>query len=158
MGKRWVGVALGLGLLAMTSPVWPIEPRGGEGLACDPEAKVANVSFTLQDMNGRGVRLSDYRGKGLLVGFWAPRRARRGRGRTARCGACRRRFSSGAMAGSAANTPVSPPRRSSSGRSRRSCSMILTVAGSTLGADRGTHHAEGVYTRSVGLRMSHHVS
>src|SRR3990170_1647332 len=71
MVKRWAGVALGLGLLAMTSPVWPIEPRGGEGLACDPEAKAANVSFTLQDMNGRSVRLSDYRGKVLLVDFWA---------------------------------------------------------------------------------------
>ena len=71
MLKRWAAVVLGVGLLAMTSPVWPIETRGAEGVACDPDAKDANLSFTLLDMNGQSVRLRDYKGKVLLVDFWA---------------------------------------------------------------------------------------
>lgn len=38
---------------------------------CDPKAKPADMSFTLQDMNGREVKLSDYTGKVVLLNFWA---------------------------------------------------------------------------------------
>jgi peroxiredoxin len=34
-------------------------------------AVAANLDFTLQDMNGADVRLADYRGKALIVNFWA---------------------------------------------------------------------------------------
>jgi peroxiredoxin len=39
--------------------------------ACPANAKKANLNFTLKDLNGRDVKLSDYRGKVLLLDFWA---------------------------------------------------------------------------------------
>ena len=33
--------------------------------------EVANLNFTLKDMNGHDVRLADFKGKGLLVNFWS---------------------------------------------------------------------------------------
>jgi peroxiredoxin len=50
-------VALGIGVL------------GG----CDKRkaVEVLNLDFTLKDLNGRDVRLSDFKGKPLLINFWA---------------------------------------------------------------------------------------
>lgn len=42
--------------------------------ACTDKGKGANAlaeDFTLQDLNGKDVRLSDYRGKAVLLEFWA---------------------------------------------------------------------------------------
>jgi cytochrome c biogenesis protein CcmG/thiol:disulfide interchange protein DsbE len=39
--------------------------------ACSPLAKPANLSFTLKDLNGADVTLSAFRGKVMLVNFWA---------------------------------------------------------------------------------------
>src|SRR5690348_18474857 len=33
--------------------------------------EVANLNFTLKDMNGHDVRLSDLKGKAILVNFWS---------------------------------------------------------------------------------------
>jgi thiol-disulfide isomerase/thioredoxin len=41
------------------------------GAACAVNARKANLNFTLKDINGKAVRLSGYRGKVLLVDFWA---------------------------------------------------------------------------------------
>lgn len=71
MVRRWTLVIVGVALLAMWSPVWPLESEGAEGVACEPDAKPANLDLTLQDMNGESVTLSDYQGKVLLVDFWA---------------------------------------------------------------------------------------
>jgi peroxiredoxin len=38
---------------------------------CPANAKKANLNFTLKDLNGRDVKLSDYSGKVLLLDFWA---------------------------------------------------------------------------------------
>ena len=38
---------------------------------CPVPPKPANLGFTLKDMYGRDVRLSDYRGKVVLLNFWA---------------------------------------------------------------------------------------
>jgi peroxiredoxin len=71
MLKKWILVAMGVGLLATMSPTWPLESEAAQGAACDPNAKMANLNFTLKDMNGKDVNLTAYKGKVLLVDFWA---------------------------------------------------------------------------------------
>ena len=39
--------------------------------ACTVDDKMADLSFTLQDINGDQIHLSDYKGKVLLLDFWA---------------------------------------------------------------------------------------
>jgi len=39
--------------------------------ACDPHAKTANLNFTFKDLDGKPVALSDYKGKVVLLDFWA---------------------------------------------------------------------------------------
>jgi cytochrome c biogenesis protein CcmG/thiol:disulfide interchange protein DsbE len=39
--------------------------------ACPADAKPANLNFTLKDLSGKPVRLADYKGKVLLLDFWA---------------------------------------------------------------------------------------
>jgi len=46
-----------------------VKPPPGE--ACPADAKAANLSFTLKDVNDRNVSLSDFKGKVLLLDFWA---------------------------------------------------------------------------------------
>lgn len=41
------------------------------GAACPADAKPANLNFTLNDMSDRPVRLSQYKGKVILLDFWA---------------------------------------------------------------------------------------
>ena len=41
------------------------------GAACPADAKPANLNFTLKDVNDRPVRLSEYKGKVILLDFWA---------------------------------------------------------------------------------------
>jgi len=41
------------------------------GAACPADAKPANLNYTLKDINDRPVRLSDYKGKVVLLDFWA---------------------------------------------------------------------------------------
>ena len=39
--------------------------------ACPADAKPANFDFTLKDVDGRDVKLADYKGKVILLDFWA---------------------------------------------------------------------------------------
>ena len=39
--------------------------------ACSPDAKAANLNFTLKDLNGRNVSLNASKGKVILLDFWA---------------------------------------------------------------------------------------
>ena len=39
--------------------------------ACGPNATAANFSFTLKDMHGKSVKMADFRGKVVLINFWA---------------------------------------------------------------------------------------
>ena len=39
--------------------------------SCDPKGKPAQLDFTLKDMNGKDVTLSAYKGKVILLDFWA---------------------------------------------------------------------------------------
>ena len=42
-----------------------------DGPACDPKAKDAPLHFTVKDMDGRDVKLASFKGKVILLNFWA---------------------------------------------------------------------------------------
>ena len=67
--------ALALALLTLAEPVpltWSeLAQTAGAGEACPADAKPANLNFAMKDMNNRTVRLSDYKGKVILLDFWA---------------------------------------------------------------------------------------
>ena len=83
---RWViaaVAALGLGLLTVFGVLGPEQAvvvekppvefarnDASAGPVCKSDSK-ANLNFTVKDMNGASVKLADYKGKVLLVNFWA---------------------------------------------------------------------------------------
>ena len=71
-GALGVGLVTASALLGPTSHV--IEEADGEtgkvSEACQSN-KQANLDFTVKDMNGARVRLADYKGKVILINFWA---------------------------------------------------------------------------------------
>ena len=73
--RHGVRVALlGLALLAMGWPARATAQLAGAAAppyACSPLARPANLDFMLKDLTGADVRLSDFRGKVMLVNFWA---------------------------------------------------------------------------------------
>ena len=46
-------------------------PKAPDAAACPADAKPANLNFILKDTAGKEVRLADYKGKVLLLDFWA---------------------------------------------------------------------------------------
>ena len=75
---RWLvaaGAALALAILTMAVPLpWPWASRTASrpvAAACPADAKPANLDFTMKDMNGKDVKLADYKGKVILLDFWA---------------------------------------------------------------------------------------
>lgn len=85
MMTRWIIAAvgaIGVGVLTASALLGPStharpEETGAESGA-NPEraaggcqAKRANLDFTVKDMNGAKVRLADYKGKVILINFWA---------------------------------------------------------------------------------------
>jgi len=75
MSKRWIAAAAaaaGLAAVAISGVGGQAKPAAGPAsAACDPNAKPANLNFTLKDVNGKDVRLSSYKGKVVLLNFWA---------------------------------------------------------------------------------------
>jgi peroxiredoxin len=77
MRTKWAVAAvsaLALALLTLAVPLeWPFhrDETVAVGDACPADAKPANLDFTLKDMNNRDVRLSDFKGKVILLDFWA---------------------------------------------------------------------------------------
>lgn len=82
--RAWVGLGalvVGLTLLAMLSQPEGIDPdapppTAGAGAAAGSEGgavagKPANLGFTLKDMNGVDVALASFKGKVILLNFWA---------------------------------------------------------------------------------------
>ncbi len=62
-------VIIGLALLVMMSA--PRSPQASVEGACAANANVANLNFTLKDLNGKDVTLSAYKDKVILLDFWA---------------------------------------------------------------------------------------
>jgi len=76
MSLRWAIAALGaLALAFVTVPApWTdghIDAAAPAGSACPANAKAANMSFTLKDLNNKDVKLSAFKGKVILLDFWA---------------------------------------------------------------------------------------
>ena len=83
---RWIVAAIGVVALAavalntyapwrhqdqsMTSASAPGQP-GGAGLVCPADAKPARLDFTVKDASGKEVSLSSFKGKVVLLDFWA---------------------------------------------------------------------------------------
>jgi len=76
MRNRWL---LGAAAVAAVVMVGVAIPRMRSGrtaklpdvAACPADAKPANFNFTLNDLDGREVKLADYKGKVVLLDFWA---------------------------------------------------------------------------------------
>ena len=81
MNIRWIIASVGalaLALLTLNAdPDWPFHradasASDGPGTsACPANAKPANLNFTLKDTNNRDVSLASYKGKVILLDFWA---------------------------------------------------------------------------------------
>jgi thiol-disulfide isomerase/thioredoxin len=56
---------------ALAAACAPRAPKALDAAACPADAKPANLNFTLKDTTGKDVRLADYKGKVLLLDFWA---------------------------------------------------------------------------------------
>ena len=74
MNTRWIVAAAAAAGLAVATingvngAAW----QPGEAIgACDPNAKPASLNFTLKDIGGRDVKLSSFKGKVILLNFWA---------------------------------------------------------------------------------------
>ncbi len=69
MDRLWKNRWLRAGIAAMAVAAWP-------ACAIDdqeeiPSAGTPSLDFVLKDMNGADVRLADFRGRPLLINFWA---------------------------------------------------------------------------------------
>src|SRR6202047_4165619 len=77
MRKGWMSAAAAALVVAAVSAVVGARPRSSKvakaphATACPADAKPANFNFTLKDLDGKNVRLADYKGKVILLDFWA---------------------------------------------------------------------------------------
>ena len=78
MMLRWAiatSGALALALLTLNVPMpWASvsgAPQGVDGAVCEAKTKPADLSFTLKDATNRDVRLAAYKGKVIVLDFWA---------------------------------------------------------------------------------------
>ena len=74
MNTRWIvaaAAAAGLAAVAITGAGGQGKQAAGPAGACAPDAKPANLNFTLKDIAGKDVKLSSYKGKVVLLNFWA---------------------------------------------------------------------------------------
>jgi thiol-disulfide isomerase/thioredoxin len=74
MRTRWTLATVGaLALAVLTLPADPWSSLGAfaAGGSCPANAKPANLNFTLKDLNNKEVKLSAFKGKVILLDFWA---------------------------------------------------------------------------------------
>jgi len=68
MKLRYLALLLGLGAIMAAMVVYMQAPRAK---AADTGKKPKTIDFTLTDTNGKPVKLSDYRGKVVVLDIWA---------------------------------------------------------------------------------------
>ena len=79
MNIRWAiatAAALALALLTLPGDPWAgighVDAAGAPvGAGCPANAKPANLNLTLKDLNNKDVKLSSFKGKVILLDFWA---------------------------------------------------------------------------------------
>jgi peroxiredoxin len=77
MTVRWVVAAAAVaGLVYALVPTLPspsaaVDAESAGEAICPANAKHANLDFTVTDMNGQSVKLSSFKGKVILLDFWA---------------------------------------------------------------------------------------
>src|SRR5207247_5298052 len=75
MKTRWAIAAvsaLALAILTLPADPWTsFESLSAAGGVCPANAKPANLNFTLKDLNNKDVKLSLFKGKVILLDFWA---------------------------------------------------------------------------------------
>jgi thiol-disulfide isomerase/thioredoxin len=75
---RWMSMAaVAAALVMLTLPLEGVRGAVASSIteaaqaACDANAKVAPLNYTLKDMNGVEVKLASFKGKVILLNFWA---------------------------------------------------------------------------------------
>jgi cytochrome c biogenesis protein CcmG/thiol:disulfide interchange protein DsbE len=53
------------------APIARVSPNSEPMLSCPADAKPANLDFTMKDVAGKDVSLSEFKGKVLVIDFWA---------------------------------------------------------------------------------------
>jgi peroxiredoxin len=71
MLKGWTRLAVAAGLFALITPTGRAHGAAAQAGLCDARAERADLDFTLKDIQGKDVTLSDYRGRVILLNFWA---------------------------------------------------------------------------------------
>ena len=77
MKMRWAVAtvsAMALALLTLSADPWPflhMDAAGPDAFACPANAKPANLNFTLKDLSNTDVKLASFKGKVILLDFWA---------------------------------------------------------------------------------------
>jgi peroxiredoxin len=69
MSSFWGRLVAGLALVAVAGA--PVQAQATRPAVCTAEPKAANLNFTLKDLEGRDINLSAYKGKVVLLDFWA---------------------------------------------------------------------------------------
>jgi peroxiredoxin len=76
LNRRWMIAAVaaaGLALVAIngTRPNWFGATGEAAAGVCEANPKPANLNFTLKDVSGKAVNLASFKGKVILLDFWA---------------------------------------------------------------------------------------
>src|SRR5262249_27894844 len=72
MRTRWIVAAVAaLGLASVVAGTVIRLRTPLSGAACAADAKTANLGFTMNDLNGQNVTLSQFKGNVILLDFWA---------------------------------------------------------------------------------------
>lgn len=76
MKLRWTiavvgSLALALMAVGVSIPWFRSSSTSSQGTACDAVARPANLNFTLRDLDDKDVNLASFKGKVIVLDFWA---------------------------------------------------------------------------------------